>query len=59
MSRKKMETQYTLLGRIFCKWLRWHWLDRKRSWWSGVTKYSVCKRCGNVIAIHVMHTKET
>ncbi|HKZ40281.1 MAG TPA: hypothetical protein VJ044_04920 [Candidatus Hodarchaeales archaeon] len=53
-----METQYTFLGKILCKWLRWHWLDRKRSWWSGVTKYSVCKRCGNVIAIHVMHTKE-
>jgi len=44
-----MEHKYTFLGSVFCKWLKWHWLERK-SWVFNNQVHAVCKLCGVIVS---------
>lgn len=45
-----MVRKYTLLGRIFCKWLNLHWLWGQKRWVYGGQVHGVCRICGQVVS---------
>ncbi len=45
-----MEEQFTLLGKVFCKWLKWHW-PAKYHWHHNGQKHANCKLCGRIISM--------
>lgn len=42
-----MKESLTLRAKIFCRWLGWHWPDKKRWEYKGI--HTVCKLCHRVI----------
>jgi hypothetical protein len=47
-----VEQKYTLLGKIFCKWLKLHIRDKSQTTWGFEGQsYSICRLCHMVYSV--------
>ena len=45
-----MKEQLTILAKIFCRWLRWHWPVMSGHWHYKARVHTPCRLCHKIIS---------